>query len=215
MKRIILAIFLCIGVMVAGTVPAMASFTGSLTVGGGGITATGGWNSTSTVFSWTITQVGSLWQYDYTMTVPEKNISHFIVEVSPEAVAADFSAGIFDIYSSTSQGNSNPGMPEEMSGLKFQPGTLTLTASFTTARSPVWGDFYAKSGRDNGVWVTAWNAGFTVLDPTDLPSNGSIGNHILRPDTATTVPPVPIPGAVWLLGSGLLGLLGLRRKFIG
>lgn len=27
--------------------------------------------------------------------------------------------------------------------------------------------------------------------------------------------PVPIPGAVWLLGSGLLGLLGLRRRFLG
>ncbi|OPX81634.1 MAG: hypothetical protein A4E43_00627 [Methanosaeta sp. PtaB.Bin005] len=26
---------------------------------------------------------------------------------------------------------------------------------------------------------------------------------------------VPIPSAVWLLGSGLLGLLGLKRKFLG
>ena len=25
--------------------------------------------------------------------------------------------------------------------------------------------------------------------------------------------PVPIPGAVWLLGSGLIGILGIRRKF--
>ena len=25
--------------------------------------------------------------------------------------------------------------------------------------------------------------------------------------------PVPIPGAVWLLGSGLIGLAGARRKF--
>jgi hypothetical protein len=25
--------------------------------------------------------------------------------------------------------------------------------------------------------------------------------------------PVPIPGAVWLLGSGLIGLIGIRRKF--
>ncbi len=25
--------------------------------------------------------------------------------------------------------------------------------------------------------------------------------------------PVPLPGAVWLLGSGLMGLVGLRRKF--
>ena len=28
-----------------------------------------------------------------------------------------------------------------------------------------------------------------------------------------SVNPVPIPGAVWLLGSGLVGLAGLRRKF--
>jgi hypothetical protein len=27
--------------------------------------------------------------------------------------------------------------------------------------------------------------------------------------------PVPIPGAVWLLGSGLLGLFGLKRRFLG
>ncbi|MEW6267134.1 MAG: VPLPA-CTERM sorting domain-containing protein [Thermodesulfobacteriota bacterium] len=26
--------------------------------------------------------------------------------------------------------------------------------------------------------------------------------------------PVPIPGAIWLLGSGLIGLMGLRRKFM-
>jgi hypothetical protein len=26
-------------------------------------------------------------------------------------------------------------------------------------------------------------------------------------------PPVPIPGAVWLLGSGLIGLVGIRRRF--
>lgn len=25
--------------------------------------------------------------------------------------------------------------------------------------------------------------------------------------------PVPIPAAIWLLGSGLIGLIGLRRKF--
>jgi len=31
--------------------------------------------------------------------------------------------------------------------------------------------------------------------------------------TFTTGAPVPIPGAVWLLGSGLVGLVGIRRKF--
>jgi hypothetical protein len=27
-----------------------------------------------------------------------------------------------------------------------------------------------------------------------------------------TPPPVPVPSAVWLFGSGLLGLLGLRKR---
>ncbi|MDP3425996.1 MAG: hypothetical protein Q8S17_01280, partial [Humidesulfovibrio sp.] len=30
--------------------------------------------------------------------------------------------------------------------------------------------------------------------------------------TAPTVAPTPIPGAVWLLGSGLLGLIGFKRS---
>ena len=32
-------------------------------------------------------------------------------------------------------------------------------------------------------------------------------------DRDRDMPPVPIPGAVWLLGSGLIGILGVRRKF--
>jgi hypothetical protein len=34
-------------------------------------------------------------------------------------------------------------------------------------------------------------------------------------DMVVKVSAVPIPGAVWLLGSGLLGLLGLRRRSVG
>jgi hypothetical protein len=29
----------------------------------------------------------------------------------------------------------------------------------------------------------------------------------------TGLPEIPIPGAIWLLGSGMIGLVGLRRKF--
>jgi hypothetical protein len=32
-------------------------------------------------------------------------------------------------------------------------------------------------------------------------------------DGSSTTPPVPVPGAVWLLGSGLVGIVGVRRKF--
>ncbi|MDY7000372.1 MAG: hypothetical protein SVS15_01155 [Thermodesulfobacteriota bacterium] len=54
-----------------------------------------------------------------------------------------------------------------------------------------------------GLMGNEWLGGLTY----DLAGSGQ-----LIP-IGTLPPPVPIPGAVWLLGTGLLGLLGLRRKF--
>jgi hypothetical protein len=39
----------------------------------------------------------------------------------------------------------------------------------------------------------------------------TLGALAVRPGDVSA--PVPIPGAVWLLGSGLIGLAGLRRRF--
>jgi len=54
----------------------------------------------------------------------------------------------------------------------------------------------------NGVW-----------DEND-PRTGNFAFHVLNVDEASAEPPaaVPVPAAVWLLGSGLAGLIGLRRK---
>jgi probable HAF family extracellular repeat protein len=44
-------------------------------------------------------------------------------------------------------------------------------------------------------------------------ANGSRTNFLLTPDSSTPTPtPTPIPAAAWLMGSGLMGLVGLRRK---
>ncbi|BBO86528.1 hypothetical protein DSCO28_70940 [Desulfosarcina ovata subsp. sediminis] len=48
-----------------------------------------------------------------------------------------------------------------------------------------------------GALPTSYGSGF---------SHSTVGNWLVR--TAT----VPIPGAVWLFGSGLLGLISIRRK---
>jgi hypothetical protein len=44
----------------------------------------------------------------------------------------------------------------------------------------------------------------------DIPGAGA--TIVTIGTTVTPINPVPIPGAVWLLGSGLLGLVGIGRK---
>jgi hypothetical protein len=43
-------------------------------------------------------------------------------------------------------------------------------------------------------------------------SYGSVAFAVGTPDKGNHVAPAPIPGAVWLLGSGMFGLFGIRKK---
>jgi len=82
----------------------------------------------------------------------------------------------------------------------------TWVIEFDSTRVPVWGDFYAKDGKENTtdgkIQVYAYNTGFTANDVDEAT------NHILVPDTISYV---PIPGAV-LLGTLGLGVAGLRLR---
>ena len=44
---------------------------------------------------------------------------------------------------------------------------------------------------------------------------GGSGEHFVMDNFTFNETAVPIPGAVWLLGSGLVGLAGLRKKYFG
>jgi hypothetical protein len=223
--RLILSVLL---LLLTGMNAEAITYTGNLTGAGGGIIATADWNSPSTSFGWTVTSVGTaggfiLWQYDYTFSVPQKAISHLLLEVTDPSLRADYtfitgtpSVDSPKTFTPSGSSGDQPNMPGNLYGLKYEDTDLLLTFSFTTVRSPVWGDFYAKDGTSSGIKVTAWNAGFLAADPLVLPHDGSQDGHILRPDGGTTVPPpVPIPAAFWLLGSGLIGLIGIRRKMKG
>lgn len=221
-----LAIGAAIAAVLAG--PALA-FTGQLSSNTlpPGIAGTGFWVATGPVqLSWTVNPdvgVPGLWNYSYTLTVPDGEISHFILEASPGleeddlfGVSGTFTDIEINTYTATGPGNSNPNLPGPIFGIKFdEVDATTGVFSFKTFRDPIWGDFYAKNGtahNDPGVFNTAWNAGFALADPTDPPGDGSITGHILVPDTG--VPPIPDASTLVLAAVGVLPLLAARRRLV-
>jgi len=97
----------------------------------------------------------------------------------------------------------------------FLPGIGSVTGSppvdwepYLVASVPVLG----SPGWFTDVWdLTLWpNPGFEFVLVDDFPF--LLVSQVVV-DTLCAPAAVPVPGAVWLLGSGLIGLLGLRRKF--
>jgi hypothetical protein len=205
--------------MVWGT-DASANPTGSRSSAlGGGITATQNWAGGGFTLSWNVTQ-GSpgIWTYDYTINVSSlpqtKDVSHFILEVTsdgqPFSILGGTSAPIEgpQTYSNAQPGN--PGLPNPFYGVKFNYGGTVVNYRIVTDRAPVWGVFYAKDGKTGGHDVLAFAS--ALSDPSFRTSDTlGIDSFIVRPDGFVVV---PLPAGVVLLGSGLLALLGARRRVV-
>ncbi|MBN1972876.1 MAG: hypothetical protein JW787_04510 [Sedimentisphaerales bacterium] len=201
------------------------TYSGSLSVADGGLTAHGEWNNPCTTLSWTVddSTTPGKWHYSYTLTVPVKDISHMIIEASygdnPFTRSNLFSpsssiSGWIDSIEiqNYGPGGSTPYMPEDMWGIKFDAAidATYVTVCFDSDRMPVWGDFYSKDGFSmcNDEWSALYNTGFTIgdYDPVAAAANGSLQNHLLVPDT------IPAPGAILLVCIGTTLTGALRRR---
>jgi hypothetical protein len=208
-------------------------YSGSLNSSGLGadgiLTGTEEW-ATNALFSWSVSdeQAGcDGWYYTYTLKVEEKDISHVATEVSStfklEHLIGDIvdpggilTEGALALYGPDLNDNSDPGIPDDMYGIKVdtQGDTKEITWSLCSSRVPVWGDMYAKDGKD-GDSVYLYNAGFKDPDTDPDPefisaSNGSVLDHILVPDTDDDL--IPEPSTSMLGALGLMLILRRRNK---
>jgi len=89
-----------------------------------------------------------------------------------------------------------------------QPGVY----AFALPDTPTY--FFIKTGKVDGtfdhfMYTNAASLDWGVFAPADWGTDANIGklSHV-----GVVGSPVPLPAAVWLLGSGLLGLVGIRRR---
>ena len=184
---------------------------------GEGVTATQQWADGGFVIDWEISFsfARGQWTYKYTIEVTDKELSHFILEVTndaqPFSILGGTSTPIEGPTTYSGADPSNPQMPNPVYGVKFNFGSGRVTYTIVTDRAPVWGVFYTKDGKTDGEDVVAWS---NALNYGDYQRNASltVNDFIVRPDGNRVV---PLPAAVWLLGAGFLGYLGIgysRRK---
>ncbi len=181
-------------------------YTGSLSCADGGILGGGVWITPGvTTLEWEVTLNPTSTHYKYTLTVPEKDISHFIIETSLSFTEADiFNAtgpfGNIEVKLHIPQ-QGNPEMPADIYGIKFcDMAEVTIAViEFDSTRRPVLGSFYAKDGKTGGIDNVAWNADFSSATNDDY--------KILVPDTT----PVPEPATCSLLALGAIALI-LRKR---
>ena len=93
-----------------------------------------------------------------------------------------------------------------------------LTSSGINLGSDAWvllsPSVYNQNGDSLGGQTVFANGIYSYLKITDITSSAPDGSNGDGFDiNAVSVSPTPIPGAIWILGVGLAGLIGVRRKF--
>ncbi|HET6426852.1 MAG TPA: PEP-CTERM sorting domain-containing protein [Phycisphaerae bacterium] len=206
--------------------PPLLTLTGCLSVGDGGLHATGYWDDPCTEFCWTVSNESTgdpnIWRYEYTLTVPKCDIRKMYIEASSECDKEFTVDNLFSPSSCPEDWLDSTdvdwfsvkcmGIVSPLYAIKFSgDGSTEVTVKFDSDRGPRWGDFYAQDGVILGYSLAdVCNSGFFTEDPIDaIVDNGSVCTHILVPDTGNLIPE---PATLGLLLLGLGGYVARRRR---
>lgn len=162
--------------------------------------------------AWNISNAGNgTWHYSYTAYGDEDaDLSYLIINVSNSCVSPGDSLCVTGGTHSPelgtfSTGNTNPGLANGITGVKFAGyDDLPQTFTFNSDRSPVYGDFYART--EDGYAYNSGNANH---------NSSHISDFIARPDgIASIAAHAPEPGSFVMLGIGaaLFGIGKLRKR---
>jgi hypothetical protein len=172
----------------------------------------------SFVISWDITYDTTVlkWHYEYNLSVSDKAISHFILEVSDTAQDNDIENVFINGSTASVEGPNtwtkagNQTMPNPFYGIKFDDGGESASYSFDTTLNPVWGNYYAKGGNDHGNLVNAYN---NALEDSNFNSDNNL-DFIVRPNGGNTPPvaPEPFSSTLFIVGGATLGFRRFRKK---
>lgn len=190
-------------------VPSLA-FNGILT-GSGAFQTSGLWTTNS--LAWDVQQdTAGFFHYNYRLLVPDgaPSVDEILLEVDPSVTSKDIFGTTGNVVVGDFFPADNPNMPRSIHAIGFLHVNQNRTSfDFDSFKSPVWGDFYAKSGGGNPS--TVFNSGFTNpdTDPTDPPSNGTINNSILRVGPTSAVPD---SSTIVLVCFGTLQILAVRKR---
>ena len=201
------------GILMGNTALA-APITGTINAGsGGGLFATGSWATEEPYaeLSWEVSESSNIWTYEYTFSLPAKENSHSIFEVSSDFAAENILDGTtsgWELGNWYDQGMSNPGIPGTLYGIKFDGSGLNDMFTIVTDRAPMWGSFYSKDGREGGgpgsEWVYAHNENFGSYSNAGIYGDAPSG-YALVPNTETAK--VSEPGTLGMMGLGFLSLV--------
>ncbi len=155
----------------------------------------------------------ALVEFSVTSAVWNGDYSHY-QNVHFEDSCFDYSCGHLQLKSDTLsfiRSTVNEENTEGVAGGKFS-GIINLqTNEFGEARGAIDMLAYAFAGSYGTQSVEAFIDPYLQIDPNWLIANPG-ATLVLPQGVGNQLSAVPVPGAVWLFGSGLLGLLALKRQ---